>query len=833
MPTDLSRAVKLPDIQIFGARHHNLKNIDVSIPSGRITIVTGPSGSGKSTLAVNIIFSEGHYRYIQSLGRQAGRDAALWERPEVDAILNIPPPLLLEQKKPHGRGYHRSTVATLTGIKPLLRTLFSTAGTPHCPSCTVSLQALTIDQIVETLLCHPEGTKIILMAPATNLFGSMPPSEALAMLQGQGFLRVIINGKMLYTDQTTQLPDEIKQADIVIDRLVIKPGATARVTDSATLALKAGDGVMKAEIIPKGEKQGEIITLTERLTCIKCSRTYPIPEPGLFSVLDSAPDIGSKDKEIVELYSYLAAITTGGLNWNEVFSLTASGACRWIKELLPDQPPRGKTSAIHLVATKRLGESIQAMLQPLVEMGIGYLRLDTPASNLSTGEIQRLRLGEHLARSMSGVIYIMDEPTTGLHPVEHQALWKSIKRLRDAGNTILLVEHDTELMKKADWLLELGPGAGELGGNVLFSGTPSEIINSDKSVSGPWITERKGLSPGSNTPGSKGWLEFNGLKSKNLKDISVAVPTGCITCITGRSGSGKSALAETISGMLASLHDNTSTENIKGTVELNFSGAPPKPVLMDQSPVSGSVSSNPATWMGVFNDIRKLFAQTQEARKRGITAGWFSLTRKGGRCERCRGRGTITTDLKILPPVESKCDVCQGRRYNRDALSIKYKGLSMADVLDMSITEAAGLFSKISQILTPLEWLERAGLGYIKMGQHTSTLSGGEAQRLKLAKELARRNQKNLIYILDEPTMGLHPEDISLIQTIFNDLMQKGHTVVIVEHDMRLAAACDYIIELGPGSGPYGGEVIFQGTPAELVRHSSSVSGKFIGQYIS
>ncbi len=815
---------------VKGARHHNLKNISLSIPAGAITVITGRSGSGKSTLAANVLFAEGSFRYIQSLGSQDRREMRLWERPDVDAISNIPPPLLLEQKKPHGRGYHSSTVATLTGLKTPLRMLFSTAGEAFCPKCHIPVRALTIDQIGARLTALEAGSRLVIMAPALTMFRNMGVREALSMLQSQGFLRVILNGELFYTDQDFDPPQDMVQADIVIDRIVIKEGASSRISESAALALRAGNGILNAEITAPGS-QPHTLTFTDRPICPSCHSLYPNLEPHLFSSLEAGAGKAQSRETEEGVREYIEAVQVHGLSWYRVLGLTASEANEWIVELR-SHITSGKISNIaHADAALSIIASMEGILKPVTEMGLGYLHLDTETSHLSTGEIQRLRIGAQLTRNMSGVLYILDEPTTGLHPSEHAPLWNHINRLKEQGNTVLIVEHDLEIVKKADWIIELGPGAGENGGKILFSGRPGDLKAAKNSVTAPWLDNQRGLYRKKVSPGTLGWIEFTHLQNKNLKDVSLMLPAASLTCITGLSGSGKSALVQEMASLALSFLQEESKPS-GNHVLLHGTRACPEPLIMDQSPITGSVASMPATVMNIFGHIRKLFARTPEARKKGITAGWFSLNKRGGRCERCRGRGKIVTELKFLPPVESVCDVCQGRRYKQDVLSIFYKGKSIADVLDMSVTEAANLFSRISVILHSLEWLERAGLGYLKLGQHTSTLSGGEAQRLKLARELSAKRRNRSLFILDEPTMGLHPEDINIIMTIFNDLIDQGHTVVVVEHEMRLAAASDYIVELGPGSGPEGGEIVFQGTPLELVERGDTPTAGAIESYL-
>jgi len=825
-----------PDIKIAGARQHNLKDISVSIPAGKITVITGRSGSGKSTLAVDVLFAEGQHRYLQSIGQDAASSMKLWDRPDVDTIMHLPPPVALFQNRP--RSHHLSTVATITGIKPLLRILYAAGGTPFCPSCHEPLSAMTIDQIVDTLMMYPEGTRLILMAPVTHLFQSMSFEEALRTIRQQGFLRVVINGSMLYADQPGETPSEIKDAQLVVDRVVTRPGAAARLTDSSLLALKAGNGIMNTEIVPKGGKKEDavLLTFTEHLVCTHCMKRFPDLKPALFSMLEYCSDEQVTTQlpswmDVVEMRRFISAVEINGRRWDTVFQSTVDELNRWLDRTL-NEIAKGTGEPIqgHEAAVRRILETIKHKIHPLVNMGLGYVELERRTGTLAAGEIQRIRLGEQLSRSMSGVLYIMDEPSRGLHPAEHKSLWKHILRLQEAGNTVLIIEHDTWLMEKADYIIELGPGAGKEGGQLIFSGTPVEMKEAGApTISGPWLSGTKHLEREKKQQAPSEWIEIKGLQANNLKNISTSIPLGRLTCIAGLSGSGKSSL---VSGIVQALSEAEGRDKGDDSAAMHITTTDgstlPRPFLMDQSPVSGSVISMPATWMGVFTHIRTLFARTPEARKRGLTAGWFSLSRKGGRCETCKGRGTIITDLKFLPPVESQCDVCNGKRYNRDTLSIHYRHISMADVLDMTVSEAINFFSKVAAIVKPLEWLERTGLGYLKMGQHTSTLSGGEAQRLKLARELARRNRANAVYILDEPTAGLHPEDVKIIMDIFQDLIEQGHTVIVVEHDLRVITASDWVVELGPGAGKEGGNIIFAGTTEEMAENENSVTGPYI-----
>ncbi len=822
-------------IEICKARQHNLQGIDIQIPVGKITVITGISGSGKSTLAMDVLFAEGQYRYLQSLSQDVWLSMKLWDRPDVESISSLPPPVALEQKRPHG--HHRSTVATLTGIKPLLRMLFATAGTALCPTCHKPLRAYSIDQIVDHLLQPGEGTKLILFSPVTHLFQSMPLEKAFETVREQGFLRVMVNGQQFYTDQPVDYHEPIEEALIVIDRLVIKPGIIGRLTDSAQLALRAGNGILIAEVMQRGSSQpghpSSLLTFTERPTCKQCHRTFPELEPAFFTLIEGGTDqqldkILPAHMDAAEFREFIRCVELAGITWREIFRLTLHDLLCWITTAQASMSETDSwTVAGHRMAGERLLRAIRHRILPAVQMNLSYLTLERQTWTLSTGELQRIRIGEQLARNMSGILYIMDEPTTGLHPAEHQAVWKQIEKLCAAGNTVLIIEHDTGFMQHAHHIVELGPGAGEQGGKVIFSGTPQEIMHTDRdTASGPWLSGKKGLERDRLVPGRQGWISLNGLRSNNLKEIAIKIPVACLTSVVGPSGSGKSTLAQDIARQLPCNAKAPKTGRT-GSYEQDR-GDVSRVLIMDQSAISGPATSMPATWMGIFGPIRRLFARTREARKRGITAGWFSLTKKGGRCEQCRGRGILTTELKFLPPVQSRCDVCGGKRYNRDALSVTYKGKTISEVLGMTVNQAANFFSHITAIHKPLEWLERAGLGYLKLGQPTNTLSGGEAQRLKLAKELAKSNQQETLYIFDEPSMGLHLEDVANILEIFNDLLELGHTVIIAEHDPRLIAVSDWIIELGPGGGPDGGRITFQGTIEEMAKAEKSLTWKFL-----
>ncbi len=812
-------------IDIVNVRQHNLKGFDLSIPLGKITVLTGPSGSGKSTLALDVLFAEGQYRYLESLGMAVKRIVDLWDRPLVDAIKGLPPPIALEQK-PFVRS-PRSSVATLTGIADFMRLFFATCGRPYCPKCQIEIRALSVDQMADRILDLPEGTKLILMAPLTRRMDLIPPDEILNHLKRDGFLRVRIDKKPFSLDAPVTLEKKPKSLELVVDRLIVKPGILSRLADSLTLALSQGDGSVAIEILPKKKgKRPEILTFSEKMTCPECQESFPALSPQIFSC--NHPDgmclsCGGKGKNKsaqpcrkcggTGLNPFARSVRIEDRAFPDLITWSVHKTYLWLLSF-----STGFTEKFHgirnIQAGIRIIEAISSRLKPLEEMGLGYLELDRPTTTLSGGEIQRLRLGAQLGRDLTGILYILDEPTTGLHPREQQALWQNLIHLKNQGNTIIVVEHDLGIIRRADHVIELGPGAADEGGRLVFSGTAGDMAKDQDSVTGPYLQGNRRLKRHGHKRKNHGQVILCNAQKNNLSDITVAFPLGCLVCVTGVSGSGKSTLVtDELYHAIRGYHRDGPSEKTKLIMKGGLSTMP-EIILVDQAPLVKARFSMPATYMGIFTHIRGLFCRTPEARSRGYRAGYFSLTRKGGRCERCKGQGFIDLDLQYLPSIKTTCDLCGGMRYNREALGIRYKGLNMAEVLDMTVKNAADFFARIPRTRRPLEVIERIGLGYLKLGQPACTLSGGEAQRLKLARELAKQAHDSTIYIMDEPSRGLHQRDLERFIPVLDELLEQGHSLILIENQPEILNLADWIIELGPGGGPDGGNIVAEGPPA-------------------
>jgi excinuclease ABC subunit A len=811
-------------IDIVNVRQHNLKGFDLSIPLGKITVLTGPSGSGKSTLALDVLFAEGQYRYLESLGMAVKRIVDLWDRPLVDAIKGLPPPIALEQK-PFVRS-PRSSVATLTGIADFMRLFFATCGQPYCPKCLIEIRALSVDQMADRILDLPEDTKLILMAPLTQRMDLIPLDEILNHLKKDGFLRVRMDKKPFTLDAPITLKKKPKSLELVVDRLIVKPGILSRLADSLTLALSKGDGSVVIEIfaVKKGKMPGTL-TFSEKMTCPECRESFPALSPKIFSC--SHPDgmclsCGGKGKNKsaqpcrkcggTGLNPFARSVRIEDRAFPDLMTWSVHKTYLWLLSF--SMRFSEKFHGIkNIQAGIRIIEAISSRLKPLEEMGLGYLELDRPTTTLSGGEIQRLRLGAQLGRDLTGILYILDEPTTGLHPREQQALWQNLIHLKDQGNTIIVVEHDLDIIRKADHIIELGPGAADEGGRLVFSGTAGDMAKDQDSVTGPYLQGNRRLKRHGHKRKNHGQVILCNAQKNNLKDITVAFPLGCLVCVTGVSGSGKSTLVtDELYHAIRNDHREGSSEKTKLILKGGLST--PETILVNQAPLAKARFSMPATYMGIFTRIRAVFCRTPEARSRGYKAGYFSLTRKGGRCERCKGQGFIDLDLQYLPSIKTTCDLCGGMRYNREALGIRYKGLNMAEVLDMTVKDAADFFARIPRIRRPLEVIERIGLGYLKLGQPACILSGGEAQRLKLAGELAKQAHDSTIYIMDEPSRGLHPRDLERFISVLDELLEQGHSVILIENQPEILNLADWIVELGPGGGPDGGNIVAEGPPA-------------------
>ncbi len=812
-------------IDILNVHQHNLKGLDLSIPLGKITVLTGPSGSGKSTLAMDVLFAEGQHRYLDSLGMAVRRVVHLWDRPQVDAIKGLPPPIALEQRSViHSP---RSKVATLTGIADLLRLLFATCGQAYCPKCQTEIKALSVDQMCETILALPQGTRLTLMAPLSQRLDQMALDQILGNLKKEGFLRVRIDGRPFTLDAPIKIEGRPRSLELVVDRLIVKPGISSRLADSLGLALNYGNGCVSVETRSRKAEGPEILSFSEDLVCPSCGTSFPPICLKLFScrhpegMCTSCRGTG-KDKRGrtcidcrgTGLSPFSRSVRIENETLPDLMTWSIDRVYSWLRSLSKWES-RGLKN-IH--AGARIVEAILSRLRPMEEMGLGYLCLDQPAASLSGGEVQRLRLGAQIGQDLTGILYIMDEPTAGLHPSEQEALWQNLCHLRDQGNTVILVEHNLSIIRRADYVIELGPGAGNAGGYLVFSGTPEDLARDQNSITGPYLQGKRRLKRYRKIMKSRERIVLCHAKKNNLRDITVAFPLGCLVCVAGVSGSGKSTLVT--DELYHALQGNGETELLLEGRSHNM----PKVILVDQAPLTRARYSMPATYMGVFTPLRELFSRTPEARSRGYKASYFSLMRKGGRCERCQGQGFIDLDLQYLPPIRAICDLCGGMRYNREALEIRYKGLNMAEVLDMTIKEASDFFARIPRIRHPLEVIERIGLGYLRLGQPAHTLSGGEAQRLKLARELAIPVHESTIYIMDEPSRGLHQSDLEKFLSILDELIEQGHSVIIIENQPEVLALADWIIELGPGGGPQGGSIVAEGPPDRTKKQGREIN---------
>lgn len=932
-------------IFVKGAREHNLKNIDIRIPRDQLVVFTGVSGSGKSSLAFDTIYSEGQRRYVESLSTYARQFLGQMDKPDVDYIEGLSPSISIDQKTTSNNP--RSTVGTVTEIYDYLRLLYARVGKPHCPHCHRPIQRQTIDQVVDTLLALPEGTKIKVLAPIIKA----QKGEHRKVIDGlikDGFVRLLVDGYEYSSEEEIKL-EKNKKHDIsaVVDRLVIRADIRSRLAESLELAFDMGEGMVK--ILRLGDEAAdEEMVFSRDFACPECGFSLPELSPRMFSFnspFGACPEcdgLGEKweidpelvldmdksleegaivpwsgyfqsyyrmllsaaaekyeipmDKPLKELSeSQLHTILYGNggerfkieyvnsygemRDFNSAYEGVMNNLTRRYAETKSDASredlERFMTSRVcQRCGGKRLREEIlwvlfdgksiaevtsysvrqmadmfaglqlnerdaliarqivkeiNTRLGFLLDVGLDYLTLDRVAGSLSGGEAQRIRLASQVGSSLMGVLYVLDEPSIGLHPRDNDRLLATLKRLRDLGNTVIVVEHDEETMQNADYIVDIGPGAGIHGGRVIAAGSYDDIVNSPDSLTGQYLSGRRTIEvPDQRRDGNGRELVIRGASEHNLKNIDVSIPLGEMVVVTGVSGSGKSTLIEDIlyPALMKKFHGGRHKpgkhKELTGMEYLD------KVINIDQSPIGRTPRSNPATYTGAFDGIRELFANTAEARIRGYNNGRFSFNVRGGRCEACSGDGIIKIEMHFLPDVYVPCEVCKGKRYNRETLEIKYKGHSIADVLDMTVDEGVELFENITKVHRKLKVLQDVGLGYIKLGQPATTLSGGEAQRVKLATELSKRSLGKSIYILDEPTTGLHKEDIKHLLEVLNRLVEAGNTVVIIEHNLDIIKSADYIIDLGPEGGEKGGEIIALGTPEELAQQPQSYTGQYL-----
>jgi excinuclease ABC subunit A len=856
-----SSARRPPDndeaIIVRGARVHNLKNIDAYIPRDTLTVITGPSGSGKSSLAFDTIYAEGQRRYVESLSAYARQFLEQLGKPDVDAISGLSPTISIEQRT---TSYNpRSTVGTVTEVYDYLRLLYSRIAKPFCYNCDRPIHSQSPQQITDHILASPEGTRLSILAPIVRGRKGEYQKE-LAQLRQRGFVRVRIDGEVLDLSQDIAL-DKHKKHDIevYVDRLIIKGDRGAlgtRVSDSVELSLKLGEGMLIVEV---QEASGKTETLfSEKFACSYCHISYPAPEPRTFSFnspmgacphcdgigTDPLSDEEDEDEEGETIPMPMAqtvcpqcrglrlrreslSYRIDGKNISELCELSIGESGPFLGRL-------PMTDREHLIADRILKE-IQERVRFLTEVGVGYLSLARSAQSLSGGEAQRIRLATQIGSSLVGVIYVLDEPSIGLHQRDNEKLLQTLTRLRDLGNTVLVVEHDRDTIERADWILDLGPGAGNQGGEMVVQGTLKDVRANEKSLTGlyltgayeiptprvrrPWVPERA--------------IRIKGAAQNNLKKLDVDFPLGVFTCVTGVSGSGKSTLV--IDTLYRLLMQSLYKADV-GDLKIGSSSGldlVDKVVDIDQSPIGKTPRSNPATYTGLFSLIRDIFAQLPESQVRGYGPGRYSFNVKGGRCETCEGDGMIRVEMHFLPDVFVLCDTCKGRRYNRETLDIRYKNKNIADVLEMTGAEAYEFFDAIPSIKAKLKILNDVGLGYLHLGQSATTLSGGEAQRIKLAKELSRRSTGRTVYILDEPSTGLHFDDVNKLVKILQTLVDQGNTVIVIEHNLDIIKVADHIIDLGPEGGSAGGQIVAAGAPEEVVRTTESHTGRFLAPYLS
>lgn len=834
-------------IVIKGARQHNLKNIDLEIPKGGLVVITGVSGSGKSSLAFDTIYAEGQRRYVESLSAYARQFLERMDKPDVDCIEGLSPAIAIEQK---GMSRNpRSTVGTVTEIYDYLRLLFARVGRPHCYLCGREIRSQTPQQMVDQILILPEGGRLVIVASLVR--GRKGEyRKLLDQLRGEGFVRVRVNGTIRDLSEEIVLDKNRRHdIDLVIDRLVMREGIKNRVTESVELALRYGEGMVRVV-----RDEGEELVFSERFACLLCGVSYPEVSPRLFSFnspYGACPRCGG-----------LGFLTRGGVTFGEHWSSSEKtdweidrttcpecGGARLRKEALHVRFQEESIAEVTGLSIKDALTFFQAVkltpkeeeiarlvlreikerLSFLVSVGLGYLSLDRASSTLSGGEGERIRLATQIGSGLTGVLYVLDEPSIGLHLRDNLKLLNTLQRLRDLGNTIIVVEHDPQTILCADHIIDMGPGAGVHGGEVVFSGTPRELMGDGRSLTGEYLSGRLTIPvPPLRRPGGGRCLVVEGAQANNLKEISVEIPLGVFTCVTGVSGSGKSTLIiDTLYRALAQrLHGATVRAGaftaLRGSEEVD------KVVEIDQMPIGRTSRSNPATYTGILAPIRELLAQLPESRVRGYTPGRFSFNVKGGRCEACQGEGIMRIEMHFLPDVYVVCDECKGRRFNRETLEIRYKGRDIAEILEMTVEEALEFFRHIPPLKRKLQILADVGLGYIELGQPAPTLSGGEAQRVKLARELGKRDTGRTVYILDEPTTGLHFAEIQKLLDVLNRLVDAGNTVIVIEHNLDVIKSADYIIDLGPEGGDEGGEVIATGTPEELPRVPHSYTGQFL-----
>lgn len=939
--------MKEPSIVVKGARAHNLKNVDIELPKHKLIVMTGLSGSGKSSLAFDTIYAEGQRRYVESLSAYARQFLGQMDKPDVDTIEGLSPAISIDQKTTSKNP--RSTVATVTEIYDYIRLLYARIGKPYCPNHGIEIESQTVQQMTDRILQLEERTKIQLLAPVVN-HRKGSHEKLLNDISKKGYVRVRVDGEIMDITAVPELDKNKNHTiEIVVDRLVVKPGIESRLADSIETVLELADGRLFVDVI-----DGEPLEFSEKHACPICGFSIGELEPRLFSfnspfgACPTCDGLGQKltvdldlvvpdkdktlnegailpweptssdyyptllkrvcevykinmDKPYKKLTERQKNIILYGSGEKEITftfkskfgqsrtrTMVFEGVVPNIERRYHDSPSeyvremmqkymaeqvcetchghRLSREALSVyVGDKNIGQVVEqsisnaldyyqnielsnqdqqianlilkeiiARLDFLNNVGLGYLTLNRASGTLSGGEAQRIRLATQIGSRLSGVLYVLDEPSIGLHQRDNDRLIATLKDMRDLGNTLIVVEHDEDTMMEADYLVDIGPGAGDHGGHVVANGTPKQVMRNKKSLTGQYLSGKKFIPvPEVRRETTDRKIEILGARSNNLKNVDVAFPLSVMNVVTGVSGSGKSSLVnEVLFKSLAKKINKSKVrpgehDAIKGIDEID------KIIDIDQSPIGRTPRSNPATYTGVFDDIRDVFASTNEAKVRGYQKGRFSFNVKGGRCEACKGDGIIKIEMHFLPDVYVPCEVCGGKRYNRETLEVTYKGKSIADVLAMTVEDATIFFENIPKIKRKLQTLVDVGLGYITLGQPATTLSGGEAQRVKLASELHKRSTGRSIYILDEPTTGLHVDDISRLLKVLNKIVDNGDTVVIIEHNLDVIKTADYLIDLGPEGGDGGGTIIATGTPEDIAANEASYTGKYLKQVLA
>jgi excinuclease ABC subunit A len=827
-------------IRIRGARVHNLRGVDLDIPHDAITVITGVSGSGKSSLAFDTLYAEGQRQYIDSLSAYARQFLDQIPRPDVDAIDGLAPTLAIDQQPGSTGG--RSTVATVTEIYDYLRLLYARVGTPHCSQCGSSISQQTPDAIVSSLLGLPERTRLVVLAPMVR--GRRGEHrEVLESIRKVGLIRVRVDGETYLLDEVPPLaPRKNHTIEAVIDRLAIRPGIDSRLHESVQLALRLGAGLLTT-LVQRGEDSCQEAIYSTAMACVECGTSFAEIEPRTFSfnspygACPSCDGLGTGGDGAAcaacggdRLRPEALRVTILGVGIARLTSLPLTEVADWIAALPSRLPP------LQSLVAAPIEREVSRRLEFLQRVGVGYLTLHRPADTLSGGELQRVRLATSIGSGLVGVCYVLDEPSIGLHPADHDRLIACLRQLQQQGNTVVIVEHDAATMRAADLLVDIGPGAGSHGGEIISRGTPDEVARDERSITGQflcgarrvgWPAQRRAVEPASPR------LVLQGVTTHNLQDVTAEFPLGRLIGVSGVSGSGKSSLVnDTLYPALAKKLGLAAPpagphKGLRGAAEID------KLIPIDQSPIGRGPRSCPATYAGVMDEVRKVFAATREAKSRGFTASRFSFNSAAGRCELCQGHGVERIEMNFLSDLFVTCTRCGGKRFNRQTLQVRFKGASVADVLEMSIDAAAEFFQNVPRIEHLLQSLQSVGLGYLQLGQSSTTLSGGEAQRIKLGTELARTATGRTLYLLDEPTTGLHFADVERLVAVLQRLVDAGNTVLVIEHNFELLAACDWIIDLGPAGGAAGGEILCAGTPEQLAALSENATGRYLQQTLA